>query len=83
MIVYKLQCAHEHEFEEWFTSGAEYDRLAKKKKIKCPECGDNNVAKALMAPNVTSVDTVKPKPATPAPCGAPACGSETCPMMNN
>ncbi len=82
MIVYKLQCAKGHEFEEWFASGAEYDRLAKKKKIKCPECGDKTVAKALMAPNVSSVDTVKPaKPA--APCGAAACGSETCPMMNN
>ncbi|HEC91231.1 MAG TPA: DUF1178 family protein [Alphaproteobacteria bacterium] len=80
MIVYKLQCAKGHEFEEWFTSGAEYGRLAKAKKIKCPECGDKNVAKALMAPNVTSVDTVKPGPA---PCGAPACEQGTCPMMNS
>ncbi len=79
MIVYKLQCAHEHEFEEWFTSGSEYERLAGKKKIKCPRCGDKNVTKALMAPSVTSVATVKPA----APCGAAACGSETCPMMNN
>ncbi len=81
MIVYKLQCAHGHEFEEWFASGAEYDRLAGKRKIKCPRCGDANVTKALMAPSVTSVATVKP--AEPAPCGAPACEAGTCPMMNN
>lgn len=80
MIVYKLQCAQGHEFEEWFASGGEYDKLARARKIKCPECGGKNVAKALMAPNVTSVDTVTPKSA---PCGAPACGSETCPMMGD
>jgi len=78
MIVYKLQCAKGHEFEEWFSSSAKYDRLAAKKKIPCPECGNSRVTKALMAPSVSS----GPK-SEPAPCGAPACGAGACPMMGD
>jgi len=78
MIVYKLQCARGHPFEEWFASSSEYDQLAAKQKIPCPQCGDKSVTKALMAPNVASGS----KPET-APCGATACASGACPMMGD
>lgn len=52
MIKFALQCEKEHEFESWFRSGADYDRLAAAGEVACPVCGDTNVTKALMAPAV-------------------------------
>ncbi len=53
MIRYTLRCDHEHEFEAWFRSGADYDRAAKKGENVCPVCGSATVDKALMAPAVS------------------------------
>lgn len=53
MIRYSLKCDHEHEFEAWFRSSADYDRAAKAGENKCPVCGSGEVGKALMAPAVT------------------------------
>jgi len=60
MIRYRLQCDKRHEFEAWFKSSADYERQAKRKLVTCPECGSAKVAKALMAPNVS---TSRKKPA--------------------
>lgn len=54
MILYKLICENEHEFEGWFQSSAAYDKLAEKKQVDCPDCGTTKVAKAIMAPNVAT-----------------------------
>jgi hypothetical protein len=71
MIVFSLRCAKGHVFDEWFASGAEYEAKADTGELRCPECGDGHVAKAIMAPRVSS-GTEKAAPT--APCAT--CGQE-------
>jgi hypothetical protein len=52
VIKYRLRCARWHEFEAWFPSSASYETQAGKRQVCCPDCGDRNVVKAVMAPNV-------------------------------
>lgn len=52
MIRYTLTCDHEHAFEAWFRSSADYDRAAKKGENVCPVCGSATTTKAPMAPAV-------------------------------
>ena len=40
MIVYDLICAHQHRFEGWFESAAEYTRQRDRAVIRCPICDD-------------------------------------------
>lgn len=69
MIVFSLRCAEGHVFKEWFASGAEYEARAKAGELRCPECGDGQVTKAIMAPHVSS-GTETAAPAEPcATCG--------------
>lgn len=56
MIKYRLICAQAHEFEAWFASSGTYDVQAAAGSICCPECGDCDVTKAIMAPNVALRD---------------------------
>jgi hypothetical protein len=43
MIIYDLQCTHEHQFEGWFKSREEYDRENEAGRLSCPICGDSQV----------------------------------------
>lgn len=52
MILFKLKCAADHEFEGWFRDNAAYDRQQSRGLIACPACGTNHVEKALMAPRL-------------------------------
>jgi hypothetical protein len=52
VIKYRLVCAQAHEFEAWFASSGACDVQATAGSICCPECGDCDVTKAIMAPNV-------------------------------
>jgi hypothetical protein len=52
MILFHLKCGHEHEFEGWFRSGADYDAQLDRGELVCPVCGDRSVCKAPMAPGV-------------------------------
>ena len=52
MIRFALHCVQGHEFEAWFRNGDAYDVQKAKKEICCPECGVNDVEKALMAPAI-------------------------------
>src|SRR6266849_3201248 len=52
MILFALRCAGDHEFEGWFRDGAAFDRQSAAGTIVCPQCGDNGVVKAPMAPRV-------------------------------
>ena len=54
MIRYALRCAHGHEFEAWFRSGADYDRTAEAGENTCSFCGSTDVVKAPMAPAVSA-----------------------------
>jgi hypothetical protein len=54
MIKYHLKCECGTEFDSWFSSSTEYDRLAKKQMLSC-QCGKSNkVSKQLMAPQIKS-----------------------------
>ncbi|WP_420407359.1 DUF1178 family protein [Hoeflea sp.] len=53
MITFNLHCESDHEFEGWFSSGADFDRQFENGLVECPMCGSRNIDKALMAPAVT------------------------------
>ncbi|CCQ72049.1 DUF1178 family protein [Magnetospira sp. QH-2] len=76
MMVYNLKCSHGHQFEQWFKSSNEYEELKAESKLSCKECGDSDVTKAIMAPNVAGSKNSEPAPA-PAPAG-PMCGMGGC-----
>ncbi len=54
MIKYNLKCKNKHEFESWFSSSKEFEKLKSKKIIECTFCGTKNVQKSIMSPNVIS-----------------------------
>lgn len=54
MIVFDLRCAADHVFEAWFGSSAAFEDQRARSLIACPLCGETDVAKAVMAPNVAS-----------------------------
>ena len=54
MIKYNLKCKNKHEFESWFSSSKEYEKLKSKIIIECTFCGTKNVQKSIMSPNVIS-----------------------------
>ena len=61
MIKYQLKCECGVEFESWFSSSKEYDRLEKKKLLSC-QCGQsNNISKQLMAPQIASKKEIDTK----------------------
>ena len=73
MIVFDLRCGQGHVFEAWFGSSAAYEEQRAKAMIACPVCGDSNVAKAVMAPNVAAKGNRRTEapPAAPAPVEPP------------
>ena len=54
MIKFALHCDHGHDFEAWFRSNDDFDVQAKRGLVECPSCGSQKVAKALMAPAVST-----------------------------
>ena len=54
MILYQLRCSNNHEFEVWFRDSAAYDAQIQDGDVTCPQCGDENISKAIMAPNITT-----------------------------
>ncbi len=79
MIVFDLKCERGHGFEEWFASSSDFEGKQERAEISCPECGDTQIDKALMAPRLNG-GAPAPIPATP--CGMPACGAGACVMMD-
>ena len=55
MIKYNLSCKDcDTNFDSWFASSKEYEKLKKKKFLNCHHCGSLNVKKSLMAPKLIS-----------------------------
>ena len=52
MILFTLRCSSDHEFEAWFRDGDAYETQRQAGEIACPHCGDAQVEKAIMAPNI-------------------------------
>ncbi len=69
MILYSLQCAHGHVFDEWFANSGEYDARHAAGQLVCPECGTAEVSKAIMAPRVAKAAPVPAPACTPGGCG--------------
>ena len=54
MIKYNLKCHKEHEFESWFSSSEEFEKLTKKKLLECIYCSSKKIDKSIMAPMVSN-----------------------------
>ena len=55
MIKYALICKGcKLEFESWFGSSKEFDRLKKMKLLNCQSCNSIRVEKSLMSPNLSN-----------------------------
>ena len=53
MIKYKLRCKNcEKNFDSWFSSSLEFEKLKIKKFLNCHFCGSKKIIKNLMAPNI-------------------------------
>lgn len=52
MIKFSLKCGQEHRFDSWFQSSDAFDKLASRGLLNCAVCGDSDVEKSIMAPNV-------------------------------
>ncbi|HEX9466299.1 MAG TPA: DUF1178 family protein [Alphaproteobacteria bacterium] len=69
MIVFDLKCRNGHQFEAWFNSASNFERLRKGGHVACAICGTSRVEKALVAPRIT---TSKKKAAKAEPKAAAA-----------
>lgn len=56
MILFTLRCARGHQFEGWFRNGDGFEAQQKSGEISCPECGETQVEKAVMAPRLGKPD---------------------------
>ena len=55
MIKYSLKCKDcSSQFESWFASSKEFDRLKKLKLLNCQDCDSLKVDKSLMSPNLAN-----------------------------
>ena len=52
MIKYNLKCKNNHEFESWFSSSIEFDKLNKKLLIECIYCSSKDIKKSIMSPMI-------------------------------
>tara|TARA_B100001123_G_C15188779_1_gene978410 strand:+ start:352 stop:777 length:426 start_codon:yes stop_codon:yes gene_type:complete len=53
MIKYRLLCnSCSNNFDSWFATSKEYEKLKKLKLFNCPICNSPNIDKSLMAPSV-------------------------------
>lgn len=67
MILYRLRCNDDHEFEGWFRNADAFDAQRDSGTLECPVCGSAEVSKALMTPNISTGIAKRREPAGPAP----------------
>ena len=62
MIKYLLNCKScNDEFESWFASSKEFDKLKKLKLLNCQNCNSQKIEKSLMRPNLANSNFKKDK----------------------
>ncbi len=62
MIKYLLICKNcRLEFESWFASSKEFDKLKKLKLLNCQSCNSQKIEKSLMKPNLANANFKKDK----------------------
>nr|WP_294817442.1 DUF1178 family protein [uncultured Sphingomonas sp.] len=69
MIVFDLKCSGGHVFEAWFGSSTAWEEQREAGLVACPICGNVEVAKAVMAPNVGAKGNSRTAAPTAAPSG--------------
>lgn len=69
MIVFDLKCGDGHVFEAWFGSSAAWEEQRAAGLVACPICGNGDVSKAVMAPNVGAKGNSRTAGPLPAPSG--------------
>jgi hypothetical protein len=64
MKVLNLRCVHDHRFEGWFASAADFESQSERGLVECPVCGERAISRLPSAPrlNVSAL-----REATPAP----------------
>jgi len=72
MILYRLRCNDDHEFEGWFRNADAFDVQRGAGTLECPVCGSAEVSKALMTPSIGSGAGGGREVALPAPATPPA-----------
>ena len=70
MIKYALVCEHEHPFEGWFGSSADYDTQQAQGLLQCPVCASKAVRKQIMAPAVSGTKSSRQPADEPRPSQA-------------
>ena len=62
MIKYKLICKDcNNIFDSWFSNSREFEKLKRRKYLKCHACDSQKIEKTLMAPNVLNTSDYKSK----------------------
>ncbi|MEM9599512.1 MAG: DUF1178 family protein [Pseudomonadota bacterium] len=56
MICYALTCDKDHSFDGWFGSSSDYEDQKASGLLVCPQCGSDQVNKAIMAPAIRRAD---------------------------
>lgn len=70
MLVLNLKCGHEHRFEGWFGSAADFETQVDRGLIACPVCEDRQIKRMPTAPHL-NVSHLRADPSKPA-SGEPA-----------
>lgn len=52
MKVYNLCCEHEHRFEGWFSSEADFVTQSSQELIECPMCGNHQIKRLPSSPRL-------------------------------
>lgn len=60
MIVYDLECDHNHRFEGWFGSAGDFDSQIAGKLLSCPICNSDSVVRRPSASYVNTGAVEKP-----------------------
>lgn len=69
MKVFNLQCTHQHGFEGWFGSDADYESQLARGLVACPLCADTQISRLPTAPRLNLArgrGGLQPHPAKPA-----------------
>jgi hypothetical protein len=72
VIVFDLRCASDHVFEAWFGSSGAFEEQRARGLLICPICGDADIGKAAMAPNIPAKGNRQSQSAPPAEAPTPA-----------
>ena len=65
MKVLDLRCAHDHRFEGWFASEADFGSQLERGLVECPMCSDRAITRLPSAPRLNVANLREPAAAAP------------------